>query len=161
MENENVITPAPVEDKETEQLRLFFGKNADYYINKDIELKKKKEPFHLAAFFLGMFWFGYRKMYREVVLLLVIYLVFDAVIAALNVKDVSFGLLFSIIYGLFANYIYIKKAKKTIAKINETISDENARNEAIIKAGGTSIAGVFFSILVFLIYVAILIFIEK
>ncbi|MDU0372763.1 DUF2628 domain-containing protein [Hymenobacter endophyticus] len=54
-------TPQEIEE---EYVWNFFGRNAEYYLQTwRLRQKGKYITFNAAAFFLGLFWFLYRRMY--------------------------------------------------------------------------------------------------
>lgn len=146
----------------TEALRAYVGKNADYYFNKwQIETGEvKKDSWNWAAFFLGFFWLGYRKMYSVLFALVAIYLVTDVILYAIDIDSTlinsGIGMGTSIVLGLMGNYFYYIQAEKSIMKNSHQgiyLKDKIAR------AGGRSPLGLFFSIFMMIIYLVISAFI--
>src|SRR5690625_5626540 len=61
---------------------LFVGKNSDYYKRKWENMNPKRNgfSFNVAAFFLTLYWLGYRKMYKLVFFIALLFLAIDAVL---------------------------------------------------------------------------------
>ncbi|WP_417897516.1 DUF2628 domain-containing protein [Bacillus haimaensis] len=146
----------------TDALRAYVGKNADYYFNKwQIETGEvKKDSWNWAAFFLGFFWLGYRKMYSVLFALVAVYLVTDVILYAIDIDSTlinsGIGMGTSIVLGLMGNYFYYLQAEKSIMKNSHQgiyLKDKIAR------AGGRSPLGLFFSIFMMIIYIVISAFI--
>lgn len=146
----------------TDALRAYVGKNADYYINKwQIETGEvKKDSWNWAAFFLGFFWLGYRKMYSVLFALVAVFLVTDVILYAIDIDTTlinsGIGMGTSIVLGLMGNYFYYLQAEKSIMKNSHQgiyLKDKIAR------AGGRSPLGLFFSIFMMIIYIVISAFI--
>jgi hypothetical protein len=106
----------------------FFQKQTQYYLNR---LKRYKEgdkfTFNVFAFFFGIFWFTYRKMYIEAVLIIV-FIVIEAYLENLTFYDEFEGgapptvriigtIAVNFLIGFVANYLYLRKAIKTVNRI--------------------------------------------
>ncbi|MEH6993342.1 DUF2628 domain-containing protein [Neobacillus drentensis] len=143
----------------------FVGKNYDFYIGKwdKIEDKKKKTSWNWAAFFLGPFWFGYRKMYIPVLFFAAAYLIIDLFLFLLHYQyteesyffspvDRALGLPVSIILGLLGNYIYLKHTNKYIDKSNLLQMNAEQKMLWLKKKGGTSWLGVLLTFFIFIGY---------
>ena len=154
-----------------ELLQTFVGKNFHYFTRKwGIEQKVgdeqlgevKKVSWNWAAFFLNVFWAGYRKMYGLVFLMVLFWLVID-----LSIYFLGFGqwyyespyanvvsLLTAIFMGLFGNYLYYLNAKKKIEKYRS--QDSNYWIYQLKTKGSTSVVGAFLC----LVYGVINVFIQ-
>ncbi len=137
-----------------EQLRLFVGDNADYYLKKWENIEEKRESWNWAGFLGGIFWMGYRKMYLYVIITLGIFLVLDAVIPVSNL-DPLFSLIFALLIGLNGNYLYYLHANNKLRRINELFSDPEHRKIAAFKTGGPSWLGVASALIFIIVYAVI------
>ncbi len=114
-----------------DDLVLFVGKNADKYLDSFRKFTRNGEDsfaatWHWPAFFFSFWWFMYRKMY----VWLLIFLLLGLIPAA--------GLFAMIGFGISANYLYYKHAKKKIAALKVQTSSEVDRAVAIARAGGVN-----------------------
>lgn len=143
----------------------FVGKNYDYYIGKwdKIETKRNKTSWNWAAFFLGPFWFGYRKMYIPILFFGVAYLIIDLFLYLSQYEyteenyfyspiDRAIALPISILLGLLGNYIYLKHTNKYIDKSNLLPLNVEQKKLWLKKKGGTSWLGVLITLCIFLGY---------
>ncbi|WP_299838458.1 DUF2628 domain-containing protein [uncultured Tenacibaculum sp.] len=133
-----------------EEYKLYFGKEADYYLDvlKKIDLENKT-PFNFHAALLGAFWILYRKMYRELLLLLVLIYIesyFEEYILFLvNANHSSISIVYQMslflwigLIGLFSNKLYINKANREITQIKRLGLSSNDTNKKIESTGGTT-----------------------
>jgi hypothetical protein len=146
-------------DSEAE-LRQFVGKKSDYYINKWKKAKNNRS-WNWAAFFLGLFWVGYRKMYKVIFIIFGIFIVTDVITLFLNqaIADklnygISTGL--SVVLGISGNYFYSIYSKRKIQKIKDTFPhNPEIQAKEIQRQGGGSWKGVFISLGLLVAYIAI------
>jgi hypothetical protein len=106
-----------------------------------------------ATLLLSVLWFGYRKMYLNLI-------IFIVVLAAISINDTTFTKVLSYLYvffvALYGNTIYYRHVKKKL-RITEALNlSQETLNSKLKKTGGTSLLGVFFSVLVILIYGVVL-----
>lgn len=150
---------------ESEFEELFVGKNNDYYINKWNKLKSKnsKISWNWAAFFLGPFWFGYRKMYIPVVFIAVIYFLVDFSFYLIQYQFSEETYLFdpiqnlllfplTILLSLFGNYYYIKHTNKNIDKLKLQPYNLEQKRTWLKRKGGTSWLGVAITLVIIFLY---------
>ena len=128
----------------------YFQKNSDYYIDQMESYKERgRYSFSVAAFFLGIFWMAYRKMYLYILIIIgIIYaetfieeLLFNLNIISGNtyeIIDKLSMLVWGFVIGAISNRLYISKSQKTIQKILEENSKEDQVNDLISRKGGTS-----------------------
>jgi len=128
----------------------YFGRQSDYYLSKYKAYHAgDKFTFNIGAFFFGLFWFLYRKLFIEfwaiiglvLVTSVVEVLVFDAVglnDASRKPYDYLLMFAFATAYGFIGNYLYIKKADKKIAGILAETENEDERIHLLHKKGGVS-----------------------
>ncbi len=148
--------------------RNFIGKNSDYYLQKwgfTNGVVTKETSWNWAAFFFGIFWLGYRKMYRYIIIFLASFLALDLLLLLLNVNvaflcamDQAIGIGISITLGLFGNYFYYLHGRRKIREL-KTAKLTNKRDLARI--GGTSGLGVLLVAGLFIGYVISYMFIHS
>lgn len=137
------------------ELKLFMGKNANYYLNK---WQTKNKSWNWAAFLVGIFWMGFRKMYFHSFIflgvLLVVKILENIYHLNLTLSIVFFNCAF-IYLGLFANSLYYNFCKHKILKIKMKYQDLNTQEQEIRRVGGTSPVGLIIIGLGILIYIGI------
>lgn len=138
MELEHQIT-------ESEKVRTFIGKKADVYFRKwgltegSVDLSaepSKKVSWNWAAALFSGAWLGYRKMYKEALIYLLVLMTVSSILGVANeftVLDV--GVL--VIMGFLGNSLYFNKVKREVSKVG---SEDNAL-EKLSAAGGTTWLG--------------------
>jgi len=154
-ENELAYNPSDF-DNEERRWRDFVGKNYTYYKFKWLkgDHPERALTWNWAAFFLTIFWLGYRKMYQPLIIILGLYLAVDVIevmsefhpVASAIVDYAGIGA--SVFLGMFGNALYYRHAKKQIAKTEERYPGKRMQ----INRGGTSGKGVFAAIGGFVVY---------
>jgi len=139
--------------KEYLHLSLFLEENQNYYLQK----WKRKNSWNWAAFLAAPFWLGYRKMYRNLMLVFGILIVADAILMMVfghlpGIPDILAGLATAIFFGWRGNTLYKHHAERQITCILNKTSDEQVRKREIREAGGTSDSGIFYGLLTLLGY---------
>ncbi|MBO0358131.1 DUF2628 domain-containing protein [Hymenobacter sp. BT186] len=117
----NRSIPIEIED---EHAWVFFGKNAEYYIQLwQLRRQGKILNFNISAFFAGVFWLAYRRMYFVLFLLLVVLFVEVSIEQAVLGDDrgqgttIVINLIHASLLGLFGNAIYLWDAERKIGKV--------------------------------------------
>ncbi|MCU9614340.1 DUF2628 domain-containing protein [Caldibacillus lycopersici] len=137
-------------DERTEALKVFIGKNVDYYFQKwnvssDVV---NKSSWNWAAFFLNLFWAGYRKMYGLIGIFILVWLVLDGIIYSLGINspaiDSAIGIATAVIFGFCGNYYYYLHANRKLMKYKDP--NGTYYNQFLQIKGGTSGLGVVISI---------------
>jgi hypothetical protein len=129
-------TPA-TSAEETAQWRAFIGPNADRYLEQFRKFSGDRAPrfaltWHWPAFLFDPFlWFLYRKMY----LYALVYAI-GPVISAYLTGDLAVGIVWRIVAGGSANYIYFWHVKEHLAEIRRRASLERAARERLIADDG-------------------------
>lgn len=130
---------------ESEKVRVFIGKKADVYYKKwgyshdSIDLSAepgKKVSWNWAAALFSGAWLGYRKMYKEAIIYLLVLMTVSSLLGVTNeftVLDVGVF----VIMGFLGNRLYFHKVKREVSKVG---SDDNAL-EKLSAAGGTTWLG--------------------
>ncbi len=139
----------------------YVGKSFYYYIPKFLRFSKNNNiSMNFSAMFFPEFYFFYRKMIPEGIVMLIakillsipsaIYLVYTysgnmapSILEQqwyVGFNNVTYFLSYAVSFacGLFANRLYYRKAKNDLDKIKSTIMEEGSRSSAIASAGGTS-----------------------
>jgi len=114
-----------------EDLALFVGKNAEKYLGKFQKFTRDGEDsfattWHWPAFFFSFWWTLYRKLYGWAILVL-----FLGCVPYL-------GFLVMIAFGMSANYIYYRHAKKKLLEVKSLPASEVERTAAVARAGGVN-----------------------
>ncbi|WLV24474.1 DUF2628 domain-containing protein [Aciduricibacillus chroicocephali] len=143
----------PKQAPEQAHLLLFLEKNENYYLKN----WQKRNSWNWAAFFVAPFWLGYRKMYRNLLLVFGVLIVADAILMMVfghlpGIPDILAGLATAIFFGWRGNTLYKHHAERQISCILNKTYDERARTEEICEVGGTSDSGIFYGLLVLLGY---------
>jgi hypothetical protein len=133
MENDNAL------------YEVFFQKQVAYYF-KQLERfnNGEKYMFNVAAFFFGISWMLYRKMYLETIAfvgILFVEVLFEQLIfSVLASKVISYliGLATGFAFGTLANFFYLQKAQRTVALAKATFSTHEERLVYVKKNGGTN-----------------------
>jgi len=135
------LTPE-IANVEDEAIAAFVGKNYSYYQKKWAAAAAKKSPmsWNWAAFFLGIIWLVYRKMYGLAAIIVAI-LVLDVVIETYFPLPESLGRAVTwavaALFGWFGNSWYKSHVEKKVKAINVTFTQEEA-HVALAKQGGVN-----------------------
>jgi hypothetical protein len=123
-------------------LRAYLGPNADYYIRQ--WGRSRQRPFGLswnwAAFFGGLLWMVYRKMYAYAVIYFVAAMAVGALIEGLHLSmtlKTACELGVVVFVGLKANGWYWLHAQRRVDEIVEATGDAD-RPSALLRSGGTN-----------------------
>lgn len=162
--NETANKLENTEQKETDLTEVFVDSNYSFYKRKWDAMERKGTSIsaNFAAFFLGVFWLGYRKMYKPIFIIVALYLVIDFLM--INVFHYQYsdsfiapidriiGLITAIILAIYGNILYKKHVSKNVDKIKaKNLSIE--QEEIIAKQkGGRSWLGVFLTAVIFFGY---------
>ncbi len=134
---EQAATPAM---DEAQQWRAFIGPNADRYLEQfkkfaggslvtGVTGPRFALTWHWPAFLFDPFlWFLYRKMY----LYALVYAV-GPVLSAYFTGDFTVGIVWRIMAGVSANYIYYWHVREQLAKIRERAGLDQAARERLLK----------------------------
>jgi Protein of unknown function (DUF2628) len=117
--------------------RDFIGPNADRYLEQFNKFGTEQSPkFALtwnwpAFLFVSFLWFLYRKMY----LYAAVYAIGPMVSAYLT-GDLTSGIVWSVVAGATANYVYYWYCREHIGAIKQQAWNDPARQAAVIKEAG-------------------------
>jgi hypothetical protein len=130
----------------------FFGPQADYYVRATEELQEGKVQFNGAAFFAGILWMGYRKMYLQAFITAAIILsesvaehyLFPGRSQTDNSSAIV-ALLMNAIIGFISNQMYVNFATRQVSRILTQHPDapEPQLLDAISRRGGVAWYGPF------------------
>ena len=129
-----------VPDSEADTAVLLVGKNSEKYMKDFVKLNKTKHKFswNLPAFIFTGFWFIYRKMYSQGLLILLLLALFGAsavLLPGFRFLTIPLFLLVWVGCGFCSNSIYMERTR-TVARAALEVP-ENLRLEYIFKMGGT------------------------
>jgi len=128
-----------VKEFSPEVIRAFVQKNADYYLAKWEAMARSgsKVSWNWPAFFFGVFWMGYRKMYLYAAIVVVLSLLSDLPkVGPLVTLVLWFGV------AAFANYIYGTFTYNKLTELKVQAKDEDELRQLAAAKGGTSVLGV-------------------
>ncbi|MEO1527664.1 MAG: DUF2628 domain-containing protein [Planctomycetota bacterium] len=146
-------------ETEWEYLESFIGSNSHYYLN--LYMAAKGDPkgdikvggFNIGAFFLSVFWMGYRKLYLVAALfcgfMLTEMMVEFAVLYIMGVEDthplwdLAFNLAVGIFLGINANRWYLAHARREVQTVlNSGLRGEAAKAELKRRGGASFLIGI-------------------
>lgn len=149
----------PAEDTEGRMMKAFIGPNRAPYLSlyeaiRSGDRKAWLKGVNPYAFFAGLAWLFYRKLYIEGVALFLVIL-----IPSLIFPDLTFPvvLLTMVVMGACANRYYIYYAQQKIRRLHQKIDDYAKCEEAVKQAGGISKPASAGGAVLFLIIVLLLI----
>lgn len=127
-----------------EEENRFIGPNAAYYRSKFDEMRalNQKVSLNWAALFFGVFWMLYRKMYGVAAGAIVL----TILAGILGAAGGAIGLVLTVCYGLFGNYLYMMTVQKRVTELQQYA--EPARSQYIEKYAGVSGTAVLIGIAV-------------
>ena len=149
--NNNIIENINI--KEEDLVKIYVGNNYN-------ELKRTK--FSIPTFFLGIYYFLYRKMWLYALISFIIVVIsFTITIIYENPIYILIQLIYIIFMAFKFNDLYIKKAEKRVNKIKQINNNKTNKELALIckTKGGVSILAVILTIVILMIISFISIFI--
>ncbi len=144
-----------ISENNKDLFKLYFQRNSDYYVEQMEGFEQKgKYTFSVKAFFLGIFWMSYRKMYKTILIIIAIilaesfleevFLIYGVISeSAYLIIDKISMLIWGFAIGSLSNKLYISKCTKDINKILSHHSNEEGINEEIKRKGGVNWAAPF------------------
>jgi hypothetical protein len=132
---------------EWEQL---IQKNTEYYLKifRAYEENGTKEPWNWASAIFGVYWFAYRKMFREAKFFFAVVLTITVLQLAIiaNAKFVPISVVLDVglflYFGFAGNHLYYLHVNRTLGQIHDWEERDNYLIDWYTKAGGTSILSV-------------------
>lgn len=126
------------------EVRAFVGAKHDYYREKWESMARKNNQisWNWAAFFLGMFWLAYRKMYRYTALMfgLILLLVIVELIFDINTNGGNIGV--AVVFGMLGNSWYREHVLKQVALVS-AVTPPGLLESELEARGGTSYGAAF------------------
>lgn len=151
--------PPPVNLEDPELWRAFIGRNADRYLAQFRKFTAGGSPhfaltWHWPAFLFDPFlWFLYRKMYMYAAVYAI-----GPVLSAYFTGDLTVGVVWRIMAGVSANYIYYWHVREHLAEIREkSAASAEAVTRKIEDLGGVQPYVVWVGVLLHLLLLAVII----
>ena len=122
---------------------LFVGaKYASYYQAQFEKITPKKQyaGFNIAAFFLGLVWLFYRKMYRYGFMAIGLIVAIGMVEIFLGIESSGANIGLAVAFGMFENTLYKHHVDQQIAKIRQ-FGNSNVNTELENRGGTNIVAG--------------------
>ncbi|OCA87729.1 hypothetical protein A8F94_07715 [Bacillus sp. FJAT-27225] len=156
-----------LESVKPEELEAAFVVDRYHYFHKKWRTIEKKNTVFTVSFpalLVGPLWYGYRKMYVEVLIIVIFYFLFDLALYALGFLGSEGGLLrnpqghtlffipFSILLSLVGNAAYLKHTKRTIQKVSLSPYPGVQQKIWLEQNGGTSWLGVVYAFALTFVY---------
>lgn len=112
-----------------------------------------KAGWNWASFFVGLFWLGYRKLYKEVLIVIGLFFLFDLFRAVTGLAALNTLLTFAVyIYlGFKGNALYYRHVKQKLSELER----EDLTPLEYRRFGGVSGLGILIVVILFLSYVAV------
>lgn len=154
-------------ENDKELYAAYFGRSADYYLDVLERFRNgQRFVFNWYSLLLGLFWFLYRKMYRETIMFFTISVMLGMV-QTLMFRDPSMAvyqqkinfmatILLNLSYGIFGNYLYIRKAIAEVEYAKTQSPDPVELTNYLSQKGGTTMHPVFILIIIYLLYIVLL-----
>lgn len=147
----------PIHDEET-LWRQFIGPNADHYLGVFKKFSSNGQPrFALswnwpAFLYISFLWFLYRKMYLHAFVYAV-----GPMVSTYFTGDFSAGIVWSIMAGATANYLYYWHCREHVVQIKKAGGIDRAGQEAALKeAGGVQPYVIWVGVFFYFIFLATL-----
>ena len=149
-----------------EYFENYFGKRKDYFIPKLIALENgKKYSFNYGAFFFGIFWVLYRRLYVHSLIIFLIVMIESMIEMWLldyyrydRDLEISMRVIWLLIYGIvlgyLGNYFYLKSSKKKIEQISLSQEEESFKMRKLKKLGSGNWILVLSFLLIVILFVA-------
>ena len=122
---------------------LFVGLKYESYYQAQFEKitpKKQYAGFNIAAFFLGVVWLFYRKMYRYGFMAIGLIVVIGMVEIFLGIESSGANIGLAVAFGMFGNTLYRHHVDQQIAKIRQ-LGSGNVHTELENRGGTNLIVG--------------------
>ena len=122
---------------------LFVGAKYESYYQAQFEKitpKKQYAGFNIAAFFLGVVWLFYRKMYRYGFMAIGLIVVIGIVEIFLGIESSGANIGLAVAFGMFGNTLYKHHVDQQIAKIRQ-FGNSNVNTELENRGGTNIVAG--------------------
>jgi hypothetical protein len=148
MITDTALLPGTSSVSDTELFGTYFQTSQRFYLDKLERYRNgEKYVFNVYAFFFGIAWFIYRKMYLEALIIFLI-LIAEGLLEGLLMQgsnyninkmfDIATSIIMGAITGYIANHLYFCKAEKVIEFAKHKEPDDESLLEYIDKKGGTT-----------------------
>jgi len=154
---------AAEDEYQEDYFSAYFGNDADYYLRKLEQYQNgQKFSFNIGAFFFGIMWMLYRKLY--VLALVYVALIITQGLLLTNLAehfhipkqtityvDQGLMLLWGVILGFLGNYFYLRKAKAQVRKIKAAgLGPQETVNRLAVVGGITYLPHIVLALFVFI-----------
>lgn len=122
---------------------LFVGAKYESYYQAQFEKitpKKQYAGFNIAAFFLGVVWLFYRKIYSYGFMAIGLIVVIGMVEILLGIESSGANIGLAVAFGMFGNTLYKHHVDQQIAKIRQ-FGNSNVNTELENRGGTNIVAG--------------------
>jgi hypothetical protein len=154
-------------EDDQELYAAYFGRSADYYLDVLERFRNgQRFVFNPFSLIMGLMWFLFRKLYREAFMFFFISIllgfmqtyIFRFPVIAAHQQSISFvvTILLNLSYGIFGNYLYMRKAMKEVAFAKSQSASKDDVLAYLSYKGGTTMHPVFILIILFLVYLLLL-----
>ncbi len=150
-----------------EALKIFIGKNYDYFLRKweIAEKKKSKLSWNWAAFLLGSFWMVYRKMYLYFWIfigVIIVEIFFEYAFGFPNELTNAINLSIALTIGQVGNSLYKLHAEKKVKEITMMMNTSEESKIELARQGNTSIgAAIGFAAVLIVFLILVVVFAEQ
>lgn len=153
-ENQSTISSESIDTKRM----LFVGKKYGYYSK---QWNKKSPGFNWGAAFFGIFWLGYRKMYKYLFAILGLLIIVNVTGLLVNSElsdKISGGtsIALFVLFGIFGSELYRRYVDDSLEKIQKEAHTKEDEQRAIFKRGGTGMKHAFAALGLFILSIIIL-----
>ena len=133
---------ASVNQLEQDRALFVCAKYESYYQAQFEKITPKKQyaGFNIAAFFLGVVWLFYRKMYRYGFMAIGLIVVIGMVEIFLGIESSGANIGLAVAFGMFGNTLYRHHVDQQIAKIRQ-LGSGNVHTELENRGGTNLIVG--------------------
>lgn len=97
-------------EENLEEMCERIGKKSEYYINSFCGSKNK---YNIGSTVGGIFWLGYRGMFKELFITFSLIGILDYIIFKFGL-ELSLGIPIAVVFGLFGNYMYFKSLQRRV-----------------------------------------------
>ncbi|HLQ70778.1 MAG TPA: DUF2628 domain-containing protein [Bacillota bacterium] len=147
-----------------EDMIAYVGQNENYYDQRwqYMEQTSNKRSWNFAAFFLSLFRLGYRRLFKELFMIMGLFIVLDLVLIFSGVRvdvlayiNFGLGLVIWILIGFYGNDLYRSNVEKNVRLMRNVVDTQSEKEALINEKGGPSMGGVFAAIGIFAVYFCI------
>ncbi|MCG8546634.1 MAG: DUF2628 domain-containing protein [Alphaproteobacteria bacterium] len=149
-----------------QELRRFIAIRPESYLRhfsatggcfdaRSIAKRRLTPSWHWPAFLVTVPWMFYRKMYSGGIILVALPVLFEHILP--GALFLGSGIVIAVAAGLFAKSWYIDHAVKRIHRAKQELSTEESRQAFVVRAGGASVAGALFGLLIQGVTIAVII----